>query len=487
MPHRIVILGSGTAGAVAASYIKSYWGDAVEVTQIYDHNRPCIGVGESTTPHIFHFLQRVGLTFEDLVKGTSSTVKLGIRFKDWLGDGASYYHNFLQGEGRYDDMSSEFASEVAAGSDEGLTFQDWRVAEENMVPHSCYKDANFAAHLDSQEFSRFVERWMGDSIRVIDGVVEHVSVEGGEIKSLRLADGSIVTADFFLDASGLARTLIGRLDGGWADRSDYLPVDRAIPNPVPHSKSTYEPYTLAEATRHGWIWQVPLQHRYGTGYVYSSKFTSDDEARADFSGWLERNHGVGLTSDRLIEFGCGYYERPWSGNCLAVGLAAGFVEPLESTSIHITTMQLDHFCARYTLRNLKYDRDNYNRHFAAVWADTCDFIRFHYHTRRRDSPFWRHIADTTPEWLSDMAEKLSSDVVNKYHFRANLMVFSEINWCPVALGLGLCDRGAARRYLDLRGIAAHAERERSRKSVVRELDRAVARDHGEFISFLRGR
>ena len=481
-------MGSGTAGAMAAAYIKSAWGDRVHVTQVYDHSRPCIGVGESTTPFIFNFLNKVGITFEDLVKGTASTVKLGIKFKNWLGDGGHYYHNFLSPRAEETEFSTRFAAMVATGDDvNAMAFDPW-LTENRRVPHSAYAgDASFAVHLDSQEFSRFVENFMGDRVEVIDGVVERVIVAGGEISSLLLSDGRTIEGDFYVDASGMARTLIGELDADWADRSDVLPVDTAIPNPVPHDRSSLEPYTLAEATQNGWIWQVPLSHRYGTGYVYSSRFTTESEAEEEFSSWLMANHGVPLTSDRRIRFQCGYFKKAWSGNCLAVGLASGFVEPLESTSIHITNLQIREFCVRYTLRNFKFDRDTYNRYLSDVWEDTVDFIRFHYHTGRRDTPFWRHINETTPEWIGDLCEKLSGDVIHGHYYKHTRTIFSELNWNPVAHGLGLCDREGAERFLKLRGLWDEALADYYHTAAYVKMDREISKGHLLYLDYLKRR
>jgi len=488
MTHSFVVVGSGTAGAIAAAYLKRYWGDAIRVTVVYDRSKPAIGVGESTTPFVFNFLDRVGISFADLVRETGSTVKLGIKFKNWLGDGGYYYHNFIQPDRRdRGDMGAKFAARIA----EGLAFEaestDGRLMELGKVPHTAYTGGlSFAVHLDSLEFSRFVERQMSDSVEFIDGVVDRVKIEDGKIIGLTLSDGTEISGDFYIDASGLARTLIGKLDATWNDRKGYLPVDRAIPNPIPRDNGPIEPYTLAEATDNGWIWQVPLTARYGSGYVYSSLFTSDSEAREDFDRWLRANHGVGLSSDRIIDFSCGYYEQAWAGNCLAVGLAGGFVEPLESTSIHITTMQVREFCMRYTLRNLKYDQDSFNRYMSTVWEDTVDFVRFHYFTGRRDTEFWTYIDDTTPQWARDLKEKLANDCLNDYYFKSST-IFERQAWSFVANGLGMMDADASARYLALRNLRDDGLGQLYWTASQSPIDERLAADHSDFLSFLSRR
>lgn len=489
MAHRIVIVGSGTAGVIAAGYLKRYWGDHVDITVVYDRHNPAIGVGESTTPVFFDFLNIMGLSFEDLVKNTGSTVKLGIKFKDWLGDGQSYFHNFTQiSKEDHGIMAAKYAAKIAECSDVECEAVDRVITDSCLVPHTAYTgELNFAVHIDSYEFSRYIERVLGSSIRWVDGIVKNVCVNGEEIESIELEDGSVLTGDFFIDASGQARVLMGHLPVEWTDMGWYHPLNKAIPVWISNDPANIEPYTLAEATKHGWIWQIPLGHRYGAGFVYSDEFTTDKEADEAFDEWLSVNHGGReITNRRRIDFKPGHLDKNWCGNCLAIGLASGFVEPLESTSIHITIRQVEEFCMRYTLKNFKFDRDKYNQYIKDIWADTFDFIRFHYYTRRSDSNFWKHIAETTPNWIEDLHEKLEGDFINNWYFKQHL-VFNRFNYCFVAEGLGLFNQESAQRYLHLRNLE-HSGKSQFYQTVFESNSQAkIASSHSEFLRFLKSR
>ena len=175
--------------------------------------------------------------------------------------------------------------------------------------------------------------------------------------------------------------------------SKYLPIDRAIPQQIPFDFYDELPsYTLAEATDNGWIWRIPIGNRYGTGYLYSSKFTSDEEAREKYNDWLVENFKTKLTSDRIIRYKPGYYEDYWMGNCLAVGLSSGFVEPLESTGIHIVIKQVQEFINyNYNLKNLNFNRKSANLINRDIYADVVNFVALHYNTNRTDSEFWKYV------------------------------------------------------------------------------------------------
>ena len=198
----------------------------------------------------------------------------------------------------------------------------------------------------------------------------------------------------------------------------------------------------------GWIWQIPLQDRYGSGYNYSSNFTSDEEAKKDFDQWLYKNHKVNLESDRVIKYDTGYYKEQWIGNCVSVGLSSGFVEPLESTAIHTIIRQAFYITNFYNFVEDKFSIQKYNKKLKNIYETIYDFIRLHYHVKRNDSEFHRYMNETTPEWIIDLENKLKTTFINFYDFFDNDDLFTTINYIVVCNGLGLIkSKSAIKNYL----------------------------------------
>jgi len=264
---RIAVVGGGTAGAIAASYVKQCWGDAVEVILIYDHSNPNIGIGESLTPQIYTYLNYVGITREELIKNVNATVKLGIKFKNWLGDGSEFYHSF--GEDSASNVISKYNLEAAWDIANGTYDHDCCYQkdffEQSKIP-SC-QHANQSLHIDGQLFSKFIIEKFKDQLTIHDDVVIDVIKKNNsqEIDYLKLKNNGTLSADFYIDSSGFAKVLFKHLENEWIDRSDWCPIDSCIPSPVFLNHETIPIYTTAEASTDGWILNVPLQNRWGTG------------------------------------------------------------------------------------------------------------------------------------------------------------------------------------------------------------------------------
>ena len=201
---------------------------------------------------------------------------------------------------------------------------------------------DYALHIITNDFGEYIRKNIENEVDFIDDIAEEINSDGKNIQSIKFKNSGEVTADFFIDSSGFNSVLLEKLNPEWNDIRDILPMDRAIPQQVPYDFKEVPSYTLAEARKHGWIWRIPVGDRFGTGYVYSSRFTTDEEAREDYNNWLQENFNVSLETDRIIEYKPGYYEKNWIGNCMAIGLSSGFVEPLESTGIHIIIQQMLH-------------------------------------------------------------------------------------------------------------------------------------------------
>ena len=444
---KFVILGSGTSGLISAAVIKRFWGDKVQVSLYYDANRKNIGVGESTTPTIFSFLDIMGISTEDMIRDVGVTIKLGINFKDWI-PGTEFFHGFheVDFQGESDDSSALYS--IPNGCYNGGLMYDKAT---NTLPHEDFNRYSHALHIDTQVFSDYIFDKLKDEIEFIDDIAESINVSDGKIESIDFKNSGNVTADFYIDCSGFNALLMKNLDTKWNDMTEYLPIDRAIPQQVPYEFEEIPSYTVAEATDNGWIWQIPMRKRYGTGYLYSSRFTSDEEAREKYNSWLMDKFGVELQTDRVIKYKPGYYEDAWVGNCLAVGLSSGFVEPLESTGIYLIIKQISDFATlNSNLNFLEYNRKRFNAVNRMGYELIINFICLHYNTNREDSEFWRHITNNKKEWVKDFEEKCKYEFldVSSLGDSSVRFIWHLDSYIQVAHGLNMFDKDEMLKFID---------------------------------------
>ena len=414
---KVVIVGSGTAGLISAAMIKTYWGDRVDVSLYHDASKGTISVGESTTPYINAFLSFIGIPANEIIRELDVTVKLGIDFNNWIPN-QSFFHGFnsVNIEGRRDDSPSTY-SILNDDFNSGFLYNE----PTDTVPETLFNDFSHALHIDTKQFIDFLTKKLEGKINLVDDLVEDVVVENGNISRIVCKNSGVVEGDLFIDASGFNKILFQHLDPKWNDMSRYLPIDRAIPQQVPYEFDGKLPsYTVSEATENGWIWKIPIGDRYGTGYLYSSKFTSDEDAREKYNQWLIDNFNTELETDRIIKYKPGYYEDYWIGNCLAVGLSSGFVEPLESTGIHLIIKQMyDLIFFNSNLENLSFNRKSANIINRELYDDIINFVALHYCTNRNDSEFWRHMTSNKLEWVQDLEEKCKHEFLDITIFRNN--------------------------------------------------------------------
>ncbi len=444
----IAILGGGTAGWMAASILASRLGQrAGAITVVESPDIGTIGVGEATIPPIKLFNQALRLDEDEFIRRTQGTFKLGIEFRDWGRIGDRYFHPF----GVY-----------GAGADAGAIHQHWLklksmgesvdIADLSMTATAAHRGrftrpaANddslrslmfYAYHFDAGLYAEFLREHalrLG-AVRLERKVVD-VALRGedGFIRALRLDDGSEVQADLFIDCSGFRGVLIeGALKTGYEDWSHWLTCDRAVAVPC-ESAADLLPFTRSTALKAGWQWRIPLQHRTGNGYVYCSRFISDDEAAATLLANLD---GAARAEPRLLQFRTGRRIKFWNRNCIALGLASGFMEPLESTSIHLVQKGLTH------LLNLFPDRTfspalaaEYNRLAAEEYERIRDFVMLHYKaTSRDDAPLWDYCRNMAiPDSL---AYKISQFRHRGRVIKYNGDLFATANWLAVLLGQGV--------------------------------------------------
>lgn len=411
---KIAIVGGGTAGWMSAAILSKYMpSDRTEIVLIESEEIGTIGVGEATIPHIANFNFMLGIDEATFIRETQATFKLGIEFVDWGCLGERYMHPF--GEYGLEMSQLPFHHSWRRSKDLGINhpLEDYCL---NIVaaksgkfmrpvddPTSLASRIPYAYHLDATLYAKFLRRFSeAHGAQRIEGKVVDVrlATETGHIERLQLESGRTIEADLFIDCTGFRGVLIeGALKAGYDDWSDLLPMDRAV---AIQSQTTEppKPYTIATARKAGWTWRIPLQHRVGNGHVYSSRFMDQDEAMQILQNSIE---GDAITDPKHLYFKTGRRKTFWKGNCIALGLSSGFLEPLESTSIHLIQEGLVRLVAflpdeRFSPENIK----EYNRVMGLTYERIRDFILLHYVvTERKDTEFWRYIQSLdVPEIMS---------------------------------------------------------------------------------------
>ena len=447
--RRVVIVGGGTAGWMTAALLAKALGPQLSITLVESDEIGTVGVGEATIPQIRHVNAFLGIDEDELMRAVQGTFKLGIQFNDWRRVGDSYLHAFgdiglplglvpfqhywlRDRRERGDAAPGLWAYSIAAEACAQLRF-----GRMERLGSSPMTGTRYAYHLDAGLYGQYLRRRCDPrQVRRIEGKVVDVRLraEDGFIASLQLADGQVVEGDLFIDCSGFRGLLIeGALKAGYDDWTDWLPCDRAVA--VPSARvSPMRPFTQASARAAGWQWRIPLQHRNGNGHVFCSRFVSDDEATATLLAHLD---GEALAEPRVLRFTAGVRRTFWDRNCVALGLASGFMEPLESTSIHMIQSGVDRLIALFPDRHCDPAlRAEYNRRTRFEYERVRDFLVLHYRaTERDDSPFWRHCAALAmPEGL---AERIALFRRSGQLFRHGEELFTEVGWLQVMIGQGI--------------------------------------------------
>ncbi|MBY9061328.1 tryptophan 7-halogenase [Sphingomonas yunnanensis] len=434
--RRVVVAGGGTAGWLAAAILTRQLGALVEVTLVESEEIGTVGVGESTIPTVRAFHQLIGIDEQEFVRATGASYKLGISFEGWSRPGERYLHSFgTLGRSTWMADFHHFWLEARAqgvAEEIGAYCVEHEAARAGRFAGPPAASLNYAFHFDAARYARYLrERCERDGLVRVEGRIDRAERDAsGDIAALVMADGRRIEGDFFLDCTGFRALLIGETLGvGYEDWTDWLPCDRAVAVQTA-ATGPAAPYTRAIAHDAGWQWRIPLQHRLGNGIVYSSAYLSDDAARARL---LDTVEGEVLIEPRLIRFRTGRRERAWERNCVALSLAGGFVEPLESTSIHLIMIALTRL-----LQLFPYD--GVTESLAARFNDMArreiegvrDFIILHYHVNQRDEPFWQRLRDMPlPDSLT---ARLALFREGAQAFQASDELFTVTSWVQVLLG-----------------------------------------------------
>ncbi len=443
-PRRVVIAGGGTAGWMAAAAIARTMGRATNVTLVESDAIGTIGVGESTIPPLVTYNRLLGINEAEFMRATQATFKLGILFDDWRERGHRYFHSFgLTGK---DHWAAGFQHFWLRGLGKGheQPYDDYCLelvaALRGRFAHLPDDGMNYAYQLDSGLYARFLRTMAeADGTERVEGKIARVELDGesGDIAALVLEGGARVEGELFLDCTGFRALLIeGALHAGYDDWTHWLPCDGAIAIQTENVRPAV-PYTRAMAHDAGWQWRIPLQHRTGNGIVYCSRYLDKDTALERLLGNIE---GRTLVEPNFIRFTTGARRRQWHRNCVAVGLSGGFMEPLESTSIHLIQRAVLRLIRMMPMAEIS-ERDiaEFNDQQFQDMLQIRDFLILHYCvTERRDSPFWRQCAAMAiPDTLRQKIELFRE---TGRVFRRNEELFAENSWVQVMMGQGITPR-----------------------------------------------
>ena len=409
--ERIVVVGGGSAGWMAAAALANAAPRECRITLVESEAIGIVGVGEATIPPIKVFNRLLGISEAEFLRETKGSFKLGIEFPGWRREGARYFHQFGSFGREFDlvPMHQYWLKMRHEGDDTPIEdfSMAWALARRNRFappvsdPRMVQSTHDYAYHFDAVLYGQFLRRYAeARGVVRVEGKVADVRLDGesGDIAGLTLDDGRTVDGEFFLDCTGFRGVLIeGALQTGYHDWRRWLPCDRAIAVPCAHG-GDFTPYTRSTAKAAGWRWRIPLQHRIGNGYVHCSEFIGEDEATQALLADLD---GAPQAEPRVLRFVTGRRKMFRNRNCVAIGLAAGFMEPLESTSIHLIQTGIMRLIALFPDRSDNaLARREYNRLTEAEYEHIRDFLVLHYHETAREEPLWRHTrAMEIPETL----------------------------------------------------------------------------------------
>ncbi|AWL11064.1 Tryptophan 7-halogenase [Saliniradius amylolyticus] len=443
---KVVIVGGGSSGWMAASILTRLMNQQLDITLVESEQVGTVGVGEATIPPITHFNRVLGISEAEFLKQTQGSIKLGIEFSDWYQPGQSYMHAFGQ-IGKNMGLAGFHHNWLKAKSEgQGGDFWDYSLNYQaakankfthlNTIPNTQLQGLVQAYHLDAGLYAAYLRQLSEkQGVKRVEGFVESVTLvpETGFIDSLVLQSGQKIQGDLFIDCSGFRGLLIeGALKTGYEDWRHWLPCDRALA--IPSEKlDPLPPYTRSIAHNAGWQWQIPLQHRTGNGLVYCSDYLSDEQAQELL---LKNLSSDPLAEPKPIRFTTGRRVKQWHKNCVALGLSSGFLEPLESTSLHMVQSGLVRLIKLFPQNGISpVDVEEYNRQSKVEFERIRDFIILHYVLNNRPEAFWQRCR--TMPIPDSLAHKIELFREGGKVFREQDELFTEVAWYQVMIGQGL--------------------------------------------------
>jgi len=446
MIKNLTILGGGTSGLIAALILKTRFSN-LSVTVIKSAEIGIIGVGEGSTEHWSSFMKICGISINELIKETDATFKTGIKFINWNGDGDYYFHSLHSSFGHESPTGFPFVyAQMIASGDSHHTVIPKNIHEST---HTEYFETSVNQfHFNTFKLNEYLLKLCRlRSITIIDATIEDVVVdEAGNVSYLKDKFQQKYFSDFFIDCSGFKRVISSKLGAKWVDCKKYLPMNSAIAFPTERLEDIPS-NTASTAMSAGWMWRIPTQGRFGNGYVYSDDFLTEDQAIDEAQSVFKQPIEIG----KKIKFSAGYVDKFWIGNCVSLGLAGSFVEPLEASSIG-TSIQQSISLANYLLYWDQGDTATpaqYNKEFEDVCKNIIDFVQLHYFTKRKDSKFWKSCQDLTmTDFNKETLEIFKSTLPNHAFFAKPYLMFKDQNWLLVMHGLGILNKEKIKTILN---------------------------------------
>ena len=436
MIKNLVILGGGTSGLVNAIILKSIY-QKLDITIVKSSDIGIIGVGEGSTEHWARFMQVAGISLNELLKETDATFKSGIKFINWNGDDDYYFHSvhsqFLRES--YNGSNNIYLGMIADGKD-----------HHDIIPSNIHESVHYEPlegtvnqfHFNTMKLNDFlIKQCLLRNIKIIDDTIDDVILdETGHVSKL-VGKVDTYSAEFFIDCSGFKRIISSKLGAKWVDCSEYLPMNSAFAFPTEKIEDIPS-HTLSTAMSSGWMWRIPTFDRFGNGYVYCDRFITDEQAIQEAQSVFSAPINIAKT----FKFKAGYVDRFWIKNCVAVGLAGSFVEPLEASSIG-TSIQQAFGIANSIVNYERGDQpliDKYNEDFEGVAKNIIDFVQLHYITKRDDTDFWRACKDLKlTEFNQQTLEYFKKTGPSSTFFTKPYLLFRDVNWLLVMHGLRMLD------------------------------------------------
>lgn len=449
-----VICGGGTAGWLAALFLVKAHPGKHRITLIESSQIGIIGAGEGSTGIFYDLLTNsffdTGTTIEEFMSAVDGTPKMGIIHKNWTPAGDSYYApldgSITSGANPDTEFLKIFSTKGKDGMHLASTMGQY-FDQKRISPRSAF-------HFNAHKIGPFFKKLLGESVQVIDAKIDRVELNVlGDIANLVLDNGEIIFGDFFIDCTGRERKLVKELGVQWTTYHRNLPVDTAIPFLLPYEEGVeVKPVTVAHALSSGWMWQIPTSERIGCGYVFDSHYITPEKAQEE----VELTLGRKIEPIKVLKFQSGRNHRLWENNCLSLGLAAAFAEPLEATSIHTTILQLLHFTHEYLTDSIETtvtenNRLLYNKKMGKMYDDILDFLVIHYQGGRTDSEFWRRITggDTLTTFAAQILEKTKHKIPGVLNFDYYYGCIGAPLWNWVLAGIGKITPELAKKELEL--------------------------------------
>jgi len=446
-----VIAGGGSAGWMTASIISQIFPDS-KITLIEGTAIGAINVGESTTPILLDFINISKFNLTDFLRKNDATIKVGIKFENWTQQNKSYLNTFTLDTNDNSWGYSHFHHFLEGNH------RDENYEKYTLVPYTIEgrQVGTHALHLNAIKLIQYIKDNVQHKVRVIDNIITDVSFDKDGVKNIMLDSGETISADMYFDCTGFKRVLHNKLGSDWKSLKHIFPVDRALPCILDKIKPVN--FTHASTLSDGWVWQVPLTTRMGIGYVYSSEFSKDPEA--EFINFSKQKYGKEVTPDRVIKFESGYVSNPWEKNVVTIGLSSGFLEPLESTALHIIFHQIMAFSQMYDGTLTKGLAKIYNNYMVDMYDDTVAFVKLHYLGKPYDNNFWNYVnkKESIDNRLLEYLELWKSHFPCADHIGQNknttqgYRIFEIGAWIQVLFGVGLLSKEKILNYVKFNNI-----------------------------------